>query len=118
MQNFTDVKLEIFVPQEYALRIRDELAKIGVGVIGNYDHCVAIYPIQGYYRPLPGANPFDGEVGKISETIEYKLEVNCKRELVDEAIKVIRQVHPYEEPLINVVPLANHLFQMKDHENK
>jgi hypothetical protein len=118
MESFTDVKLEVFVPQEYALKIRDELARIGVGVIGNYDHCVAIYPIQGYYRPLPGANPFDGEVGKISETVEYKLEVNCKRELVDEAIKVIRQVHPYEEPLINVVPLANHLFQMKSDENK
>jgi hypothetical protein len=118
MQNFTDVKLEVFVPKEYALKIRDELARIRVGVIGNYDHCVAIYPIQGYYRPLPGANPFEGEVGVISETVEYKVEVNCKRELVDDAIKAIRSVHPYEEPLINVVPLANHLFQMKSHEKE
>jgi hypothetical protein len=31
MENFTNVKLEIFSPQEYALKIRDELAKIGVG---------------------------------------------------------------------------------------
>ena len=34
MENFTDVKLEIFVPQEHALKIRDELAKIGVGKLG------------------------------------------------------------------------------------
>lgn len=110
MQNFTDVKLEIFTPQEYALKIRDELAKIGVGVIGNYDHCVAMSPVQGYYRPLPEANPFEGEIGKISEVAEYKLEVNCKRELVKDALRVIKSVHPYEEPLINVIPLANHLF--------
>lgn len=110
MENFTEVKLEIFVPQEYALQIRDELAKIGVGRIGNYDHCVAISPVQGYYRPLLGADPFQGEIGKISETAENKVEVNCKRELVNEAIRVIRQVHPYEEPLINIIPLANHLF--------
>jgi len=110
MENFTDVKLEIFVPQEHALKIRDELAKIGVGRIGNYDHCVAIAPVQGYYRPLLGANPFEGEIGKISEVMEYKVEVNCKRELANEAIKVIRSVHPYEEPLINILPLANHLF--------
>jgi hypothetical protein len=110
MENFTDVKLEIFAPQEHVLKIRDELANMGVGVIGNYDHCVAIYPVQGYFRPLEGANPFDGEIGKISETAEYKLEINCKRELVKDAIKVIKSVHPYEEPLINVVPLANHLF--------
>ena len=113
MNKFTDVKLEVFAPQEYALQIRDELAKIGVGRIGDYDHCVAIYPIQGYYRPLEGSNPFDGEVGKISETTEYKIEVNCKRELVNEALKVIRRFHPYEEPLINIFPLANHLFEPK-----
>jgi hypothetical protein len=111
MDNFTDVKLEIFVPQEYALKIRDELAKIGVGRIGNYDHCVAMSPVQGSYRPLEGANPFEGKVGEISEGVEYKIEVNCKRELVDEAIKVIKGVHPYEEPLINIFPLANHLFE-------
>jgi len=113
MENFTDVKLEIFVPREYAFKIRDELAKIGVGRIGSYDHCVAIYPVQGYYRPLPGADPFDGEIGKISEVAEYKVEANCKRELVNEAIKVIRSVHPYDEPLVNVIPLANQLFEMK-----
>ena len=113
MENFTDVKLEIFVPQEYALKIRDELAKIGVGRIGNYDHCMAMYPVQGSYRPLEGANPFQGKVGIISEGTEYKMEINCRRELIEEAIKVIKSVHPYEEPLINVVPLANYLFDNK-----
>jgi hypothetical protein len=113
MEKFTDVKLEIFVPQEYALKIRDELAKIGVGRIGNYDHCVAMTPVRGFFRPLPGANPFDGEIGQIKEAEEYKIDVNCKRELVNEAMKVIRSVHPYEEPLVNIIPLANHLFEMK-----
>ncbi|CAG0996695.1 GTP cyclohydrolase 1 type 2 [Anaerolineales bacterium] len=113
MQNFTDVKLEIFVPQEYALKIRDELARIGVGRIGNYDHCMAMYPVQGSYRPLEGANPFEGKVDIVSEGTEYKMEINCRRELVEEAIKVIKRNHPYEEPLINVIPLANHLFEMR-----
>jgi hypothetical protein len=113
MENFTDVKLEIFVPQAYALKIRDQLAKIGVGRIGDYDHCVAIITVQGYFRPLPGANPFDGEIGRIQEVMESKIEVNCRRESVNEAINIIRRVHPYEEPLVNVIPLANHLFEMK-----
>ncbi len=111
MQNFTHVKLEIFTPQEYVLPLRDALAKVGAGVIGNYDHCVALYPIQGYYRPLAGADPFEGKVGEISEDTEYKVEVNCKRELMQAALEAIRSVHPYEEPLINIIPLANHLFE-------
>ena len=110
MENFTEVKLEIFVPQDHALKLRDELAKIGVGVIGNYDHCVALIPVRGFFRPREGANPFEGKVGNTSEVAEYKLEFNCKRELVNEALKVIKSVHPYEEPLINVIPLANYLF--------
>ena len=110
MEHFTDVKLEIFVPQDHALNLCDELARIGVGVIGNYDHCMALIPVRGFFRPVEGANPFEGEVGKISEVAEYKLEVNCKRELINEALIVIKQVHPYEELLINIIPLANHLF--------
>ena len=110
MEDFTDVKLEIFVPQEHALQLRDELARIGVGVIGNYDHCAALTAVRGFFRPLPGSNPTEGEVGKVNEVAEYKLETKCQRELVKEAIKVIKSVHPYEEPLINAIPLANHLF--------
>ena len=107
------MKLEIFVPQEHAFKIRDELAKVGVGVIGNYDHCVAMTLVRGFFRPLPGANPFDGEIGEIREAEEFKVEVNCRRELVNDAMEAIRRVHPYEEPLVNVIPLANHLFEMK-----
>lgn len=113
MEDFTDVKLEIFVPEEYAFKIRDELARIGVGRIGDYDHCVAMTPVRGFFRPLPGSNPFEGEQGKISEVAEVKVEVNCRRDLVDEAIRVIRSVHPYEEPLVNIIPLANYLFDLK-----
>ncbi|MEW6085329.1 MAG: divalent cation tolerance protein CutA [Chloroflexota bacterium] len=110
MQNFTDVKLEIFIPQDHAMKLADTLSEIGVGVIGNYDHCVALTPVRGFFRPLPGSKPFEGEEGKISEVAEYKLEVNCKRELVKDAIRAIKSVHPYEEPLINVVPLASHFL--------
>ena len=113
MEDFTDVKLEIFVQEDYAFKIRDELAKIGVGRLGDYDHCVAIYQVQGYFRPLPGANPFKGEIGKIQETVKAKIEVNCRRELVSEAIRIIKRVHSYEEPLVSVIPLANHLFDVK-----
>jgi hypothetical protein len=113
VEDFTDVKLEIFVPEDYAFKIRDDLAKVGVGRIGDYDHCVAMVSVRGFFRPLPGSNPFEGEEGKISEVAEFKVEVNCKSELVNEALRVIRSVHPYEEPLVNIIPLANHLFDMK-----
>jgi len=42
MENFKQVKLEIFVPQGHVSQVREALAQIGAGVIGNYDHCMAI----------------------------------------------------------------------------
>lgn len=113
MKDFTDVKLEIFVPHDHAMKLADALSEIGVGVIGNYDHCFALIPVRGFFRPMAGADPFAGTVGELSEVAEYKLEVNCRRELVEEAIRAARRSHPYEEPLINIFPLANHLFNME-----
>lgn len=110
VDTFTDVKLEIFVPPDFAAPVLDALAAVGVGVIGNYDHCAAVMPVRGQWRPLPGADPYDGEVGKLQAAEEVKIEINCKRERVTAALAAIRRVHPYEEPLINILPLANHLF--------
>ncbi len=111
MLDIKEVKIEVFIPDEYVDALRFELGKANVGVIGNYDHCVSITNVRGYWRPLEGAHPYNGEVGKISQGTESKVEVNCKAEYVTEALKAIRRIHPYEEPLVNIIPLANHLFQ-------
>jgi hypothetical protein len=49
-------------------------------------------------------------VGEISEGTECKVEARCDRRYVAEALAAIRRVHPYDEPLVNVIPLVNHLF--------
>jgi len=104
---FTHVKLEIFIPEENVQALLDVISAAGAGRIGNYDHCASVTPVLGYWRPLEGAHPYDGEIGKISEGHECKVEVNCPAAIISNVIRDIRQVHPYEEPLINIVPLLN-----------
>lgn len=104
---FTRVKLEIFIPETHMDALREALAEAGAGVIGNYDHCCSIMPVRGYWRALEGADPYDGKVGEISEGHECKVEVNCPRGILPQVIKSIRAVHPYEEPLINIIPLVD-----------
>jgi hypothetical protein len=108
--DFKAVKLEIFIPETYIEALRDALHEVGVGRIGRYDHCLSVTQVSGYWRPLPGANPHLGQVGKISFGIECKVEVDCSLALVEDALQAIRAVHPYDEPLINVIGLLNHLF--------
>lgn len=107
---FKDVKIEIYIPEEYVITLRDELNKVNVCTIGAYDNVVSITNVRGYWRPLEGSNPFNGEVGKICEGAECKMEIRCKREYCKNAVKIIREIHPYEEPLINIIPIINELF--------
>jgi hypothetical protein len=52
--------------------------------------------------PGDGAHPAIGEVGKLEEVEEERIEVNCDDELVTDVVAAIRRVHPYEEPAIDV----------------
>ena len=35
-----------------------------------------------------------------------KVEVTCRAERVEETVAAVKAVHPYEEPVINVLPLC------------
>jgi hypothetical protein len=110
MMKFDQYKIEVFIPEEFVSVLLETVAKAGAGIIGNYDHCASVTQVRGYWRPLEGAQPYDGTIGKISEGSECKVEVNCPHAAVAGVINAIREIHPYEEPLINIVPLVNNFF--------
>lgn len=99
-------KLEIFIPETHFRVLQKALQDADAGHIGNYDSCLAYSRVTGTWRPLPGTNPFIGAEGEVSEEPELKVEVTIRAEILDAVMKAIKAVHPYEEPLINVLPLA------------
>lgn len=105
---FSIFKVETFIPEEYVKELRKSLNDIGALTIGgNYDNCMSIYKVIGSWRPLKGADPFEGEIGKLCEAEEYKVEFCCRRETIKDAVGVIKKVHPYEIPVINVMPVLS-----------
>ncbi len=104
--NFTLVKIETFIPEEYIPTLREALNEIGaLTVDGLYDYCMSISKVRGSWRPLEGANPFKGEMGEICEAEEMKVEFTCRKEILNPAVTAIKSVHPYEKPVINVIPV-------------
>jgi hypothetical protein len=103
--NVSKLKLEIFIPETHLAKLRQALQAIGAGKIGNYDSCLAYSHVTGTWRPLQGSQPYIGTCDEISEAPEIKVEVNIQEEALQETLKAIREVHPYEEPVINVIPL-------------
>lgn len=101
------VKLVVFVPEKNADKIRQALGEAGAGKIGDYSFCS--YSIKGIGRFKPGdnANPHIGQTGKLEQVNEERIEVACKKDQVEKIINVIKEVHPYEEVVIDIYPMLS-----------
>ena len=110
--NFKKVKIEIYIPKEYTHKLREALNNIGALGVGNYDNVMTVTKITGYWRPLEGANPFDGKINEISEADEDMVGFSTDAKNIQNIIKIIKEVHPYEEPVINIIPLLNDNFDI------
>ena len=51
-----------------------------------------------------------GKAGEVSCEREVKVEVTVYTEKVEETIRAIKEVHPYEEPVINALPIYKTSF--------
>ena len=98
-------KLEIFVPESHLEAVRAALLSVDAGHIGAYDGCLSYAPVTSCWRPLPGTSPYLGRVGELCTSPELKVEVTCRAEQAEAAIAAVKAAHPYEEPVINAIPL-------------
>lgn len=101
------VKLVVFVPEQNADEVRDALGKAGAGKIGEYSFCS--YSTKGVarFKPSANANPHIGSAGKLETVDEERIEVACEKEQAADIINVIRDVHPYEEVVIDIYPMLS-----------
>ena len=100
-------KLNFFVPSQNKEEVKNALFKIGVGKYENYDKCSFETQGIGQFRPIDEANPFLGQLDTVELVKEYKVEMICSDELIKEAVKVLKEAHPYEE-------VAYEVFRMEE----
>jgi len=101
----SSVKLVVFVPLTHVDAVRTAMGTAGAGKIGNYSNCSFSCRGVGQFKPEDGAHPAIGEVGKLEEVEEERIEVICARENLTAVIEAIKKVHPYEEIVMDVYPL-------------
>lgn len=101
------VKIIVTIPVENTDEVRKAICNEGAGVIGNYTHCSMSTKCIGTFKPTDKANPYIGEINNLEFVEEEKLEVICDVSLVKNVISKLREVHPYEEPSIDIIPLID-----------
>ncbi len=105
--NYTKVKFEIYIPFSHVDKLREAINNTGALTIGKYDNCMSITEVIGCFRPLKGSNPYSGEENDLSKEKEAKIEFRCHKDLAIEVINVIKAIHPYEEPVYDIIPIIN-----------
>lgn len=101
------VKIIVTIPVENLEYVRNAICNVGDGIIGNYTDCSISTKCIGTFKPIERANPYIGEKNKLEFVQEEKLEVRCSIDKVKEVISKLREVHPYEEPAIDIIPLID-----------
>ena len=102
-----NVKIVVFVPKSHASIVRQVMGDAGAGKIGLYSHCSYSVNGTGRFKHLDGAQPAIGEVGKLEEVAEERIECVCERGRVRQVIADIKRVHPYEEVALDIYPLIS-----------
>ena len=101
------VKIFVTIPLEDVEKVRNAICEAGAGIIGNYTYCTSSTKSIGTFKPNDKANPYIGKNNNLEFVEEEKLEVICNVDKVKNVIKKLREVHPYEEPAIDIVPLID-----------
>ncbi len=108
--NIKRVKIIVTIPLENVKAVREAICNAGAGIIGNYTYCTTSTKSIGTFKPNDNASPYIGEKNNLEFVEEEKLEVVCNIDNVKKVITKLREIHPYEEPAIDIFPLIDEDF--------
>lgn len=100
------LKLVVFVPETYFEHVLDAASGAGAGEIGNYRRCGFYSQGRGVFESLDEAAPVTS-----SGDPEIRLEMVLPAERRHQVESAIRQVHPYDEAVIEFMLLTPLLEQ-------
>jgi hypothetical protein len=105
MKEPENFKVDTYVPESVLSELIDALKDIPVNRIGYYSGCVSWFPVRSTWTCLEGSTPYLGTPGEVSEEDEIKVEFMCAKKDLRKAVEAVKRVHPYEQPVIDIMPL-------------
>lgn len=106
-QNHKLMKLSVIIPDSHVDVVRTAIFNAGAGEVGNYDCCGFMVNGTGSFRAKEGANPYVGEIGKLHNEAETRLDVVLPVWMRSRVEVALLQAHPYEVPAYEFVLLEN-----------
>lgn len=79
----------------------------GAGKLNNYQHCAWQTMGTGQFKPVDKANPAIGELNKITSLEEYKVEMLCTKDCIEQVVSAMKSAHPYEQVAYAILKMEN-----------
>lgn len=100
-------KLAVYVPIADGKKMRQALGAVGAGTQGNYRNTSYSMVGTGRFTPNEKAHPAIGSSNREEQVQEVRIEVIFPENLQADVLQAMYQVHPYEEPAYDLLPLEN-----------
>ncbi len=101
------LQLTVYVPHDYAEKVKNALFSAGAGNIGFYDECSFNLRGDGTFRPLPGSDPATGSIGCREDAAETQVSVILESHKKQQVLARMKEAHPYEEVAYQLICLEN-----------
>lgn len=98
-------KIVYFVPKQAKEKTKEALFAIGVGMFEKYECCSFETLGTGQFKPIGDAQPHIGSLNTLEVLQEYRVEMICRDDLIQKAVRTLKQSHPYEEVAYEVYKL-------------
>lgn len=100
-------KLAVYAPRENVQSIRETIIAHNPCEIGHYKGCTFTGEGTGSFMPLEGSQPYIGVTNQLELVEEVKIESIVYLKDVNNLMKQVTEVHPYEEIAYDLYPLKN-----------
>jgi hypothetical protein len=101
-------KLVVTVPLSHSDIVRKAVGDtLKTGKFEKYSQCSFSNVGVGRFKPSDEAKPFIGELENLNEYPEERIEFDMMVEDIEEVVKVMLSVHPYEQVMYDVYPLLD-----------
>lgn len=101
------VQIVFTVSQADVNPVLKAMGEAGAGVLGEYTFCSFAAAGTGRFLAGDSATPHVGSAGEINAEAELRVETFCEREKAKAVVGAIKAAHPYEEPVIYIIPLLS-----------
>ncbi len=103
------LKLVVYVPKTHVDSVLNMMHENGCGDFGEgkYQGVAFLTFGHGTWIAMKGSKPFKGRLNRREMIQEVKIETCCTSAKARHMVKVLRSIHPYEEPVIELFPMES-----------